>query len=189
MDKKTDRELYITFDEFMSFIKAAYNWRVKYGLLFDIIGHGGLRVSEALGIKVKHCDFRNNSINIKTLKTKGNPIIEVKYPKRVIEILVRYIYACELEPNAKLFDFTRQWAWQIMKRISTQVPEFTKRHSPHALRHMHDIVIAEVTHNDHITMISKHLRHKTVNLDLITCYTHMTDAMQEKIISEIEKKK
>jgi integrase len=68
-------------EEFQKFIYAAYEWKPIQGLLWDLIGNGGFRISEALLLRPMDFNWDESIIYITTLKQKnmgslyGNPEI------------------------------------------------------------------------------------------------------------------
>lgn len=180
---KPERYLYMLNDEVDLFIKAAYSVTPKSGLLFSITLEGGLRISETLAIRVKDIMFEDNKIIIWSLKRSKHKKEYLLFPSRVIRICRTIIKYYSLEQENRIFPYTRQYAWQLFKKICRKAG-LSSKYSPHALRHNHGMVIAEITKGDPVK-IAKRLRHSS--LAYVGMYTHLTDEMQEEIVKGIEK--
>jgi len=181
---KTERDLYMTYKEFKKLKVYLYKKSITYGLLFDIIALGGLRVSEALQLTPKDFDFENNLIYVKTLKRKGHPVIPLKYPANIMQIIRKYINSYKIDDKERVFNFSRQWVWKIMKNVINSIPGLNKRYSPHALRHLHAIIVSEITKGN-IISIAKRLRHSDTRY--VYRYTHLTDKIQDEIVDGLVK--
>jgi integrase len=180
---KPERFLYLQPEESKKFILAAYDYNPRIGLMMDITLNGGLRISETLNIKYTDIDFLTNKIKIKTLKRKTkDQIAELLFPESTIKICRKICEYFRLKPSEKLFPWTRQWAWKCFKEVLKK-SKMSNRYSPHALRHAHGIIVAEITHGDPVK-IAKRLRHSSLNY--VYTYTHLTDGIQKEIIQGIE---
>lgn len=182
---KPERYLYLQPDEARKFIIAAYNYNPKVGLLFDITLNGGLRITEALNIKYSDLLFDQNKIVINTLKRREGKeqVVDMLFPEATMRICKKVTEHLLIEGDSLLFPHTRQWAWKCFKTVLKKCP-LSILYSPHALRHAHGIMVAEITHGDPIK-IAKRLRHSSLNH--VYTYTHLTDNMQEEIVKGIEK--
>lgn len=186
--KKTERELYLTPDEYLKLRQVAYEINVREGLLIDVLALGGLRVTEALMITVDDINPETNMITIHTLKKryKGkrvDKIDDILYPEETINALVLYCRSRRIRSGKRVFPFTRQRAWQIYKHIISKVPGLSSRLSPHSLRHCHGIMVIEATGDS--MLASKRLRH--AHIKETERYIHLTNGMQNRIVDGIGK--
>lgn len=85
----------------------------------------GLRVSEAVGIKIRHIDIRNKVITIMWLKSRKYNERNVPIHSQLAQMLALFIGGRNKED--KLFPFSRQRAWQITKKYFGC--------NPHVFRH------------------------------------------------------
>jgi integrase len=181
--KKPEEFLFLQPDDAKKFLVAAYKYDVRKGALMDVMLNGGLRVSEALSIKAEDISQTENKIRITCLKKRDLQFIDLLYPSSTMNICRKLIKYLELKPSDRLFPWTRQWAWKCFKKILS-ICNLSRLYSPHALRHAHGIMIAEITKGDHIK-IAKRLRHSSVKY--VYTYTHLTDQIQKEIVEGIEK--
>ncbi len=180
-EKKTENDFIMTFEDYQIFRQHAYKYDTKYGLLFDVICYGGLRVSEGIAIKPKDINFDGNAISVITLKRKGHPRIELLYPKEIIKILKIYIYGNDLPFNKRIWSVDRTSVFRAMKRILKEA-NLNPRHSPHALRHLHGTLTAEIVKDS--VLVAKRLRHSSISAT--PRYIHLSSGIQSDIISGIE---
>lgn len=184
--KKAERCLYMDYEEANKFIQQAYNIDVIQGMLWDLVFTGGLRISEALLITPSDIDHKTNKIKIHTLKQRKDreQIDEILFPENTIAICKKIIDSYLIGNTDKIFEFTRQHAWNKFKIILKKA-NLNKLYSPHALRHAHGIQVAEATKGD-LVKIARRLRHK--NLSNAFRYTHLTDEIQKEVISFLDNK-
>ena len=174
---KSERDKYLLQYEYKKFIE---NTPQKYKLFWEIIFNGGLRISEGLSITVKDILFSENKILIKTLKRKKHPIIPLIMPSKLIAELKVYIFKNEI--TDKLWNFSRQFSWKLFKQICKKA-DLNPKYSPHAARHYHGILIADITGGD-VVQIQHRLRHSSIASTQF--YIHCSEAKQIELIQKIE---
>lgn len=97
----------------------------KHKMLIRFLWLSGVRVSEAINVTKGEIDFENYVMRVKWLKNR-------KYNHRIVPIHPNLrnlldVYTSSLLHNDKLFDISRQRAWQLTKKYLNG--------SPHQLRH------------------------------------------------------
>lgn len=97
----------------------------KERMLFQFLWMTGCRIGEALSVTKADMDFKNNEINIRWQKSKKWKFRTIPMHKQLREVLEWYVHG--LKYDEKIFQFTRQRAWQIFN-------EHGFGH-PHKLRH------------------------------------------------------
>ena len=179
---KTERQKYILKYEYDLFIK---NSPEKYQLFWKVIAFGGLRISEALLIKINDIIYIENKILITTLKRKNHPIIPIIFPKDIIEELRIYISGSmrkNLEVCGRIWKHSRQYAWKLFKSICKKAGLDT-HYSPHSLRHFAGIMISDITNGD-IVQIQRRLRHASIRSTEF--YIHVSEKKQQQLSNSIE---
>jgi hypothetical protein len=130
LDKKSSDKL----------ISTVSNVRHKAALL--IMMDCGLRVTECVTLQLKNFDFKNKSINVRSLKKRGDEVWrKIPISERLYEVLAEYLKGFkEKNPDTYLFansdgkPITRYALNKLCKKLSRKHPEFSNLH-PHALRH------------------------------------------------------
>ncbi len=105
--------------------KSPMHYKCRVFLLFLL--HTGVRVSEALSVRVKDIDFKRDIIRIKLQKSKSIKQREIILSPLLHKELYDFIREYKLKPSQKLFDFSRRNAHYISKKHLDL--------HPHALRH------------------------------------------------------
>src|ERR1700690_917005 len=206
---KPERYLYMLPEEFHKFIVAAYEWDIVQGMLWDITGNGGFRISETLLLRPMDFNWEESTIYVTTLKQKSagslygfkpkssslnldlvrehmDPtktiVIPIMIPKRTLEICKKIIDSLNLRPDEHIFKIQRIWAWRCFKKILTRAG-LSPLYSPHALRHCQGIMAAEVFKGNPIK-IAKRMRHKNPNN--IFRYVHLLKTDEKEMVKYLE---
>lgn len=108
---KAQIRMYWEPEEVRAKIQATQN--PKYRMLFTTLWMSGLRISEVINLEKQHIDFTNYIMRVKWLKNR-------KYQERIVPIHPQLrdmiqVYTGAMKFNEKLFDFSRQRAWQVCK--------------------------------------------------------------------------
>lgn len=97
----------------------------KHRMMVTFLWMSGVRITEAISLKKQDIDFQNYVMTVRWLKSR-------KYNHRVVplhpqlrELLM--VFSAPLKAEDRLFDFSRQRAWQLTQK-------YLKGH-PHQLRH------------------------------------------------------
>lgn len=176
MKKKSERDKYLLKEEYNKFIDACPD---KYKLFWEVVFNAGLRVSEGLNITDKDILYSENKIIIDTLKRKGHPAIPVIIPIKIIEKINDYVIKNTVK--GRLWDFTRQYAWKLFKNICVKAG-LNAMYSPHALRHAHGVMIADIT-NGNVAQIKDRLRHSSSKSTEF--YIHVSEKKQKELSQKI----
>lgn len=174
---KQERDKYILKHEYIKFIE---NCPEGYKLFWRIIFNAGLRISEGLNISINDIIYNENKLLIKTLKRKNHPIIPIIIPEDLIQDLKLYII--KNESSDKIFNFSRQFAWKLFKSICKK-SNLNPKYSPHALRHAHGVMIADIT-NGNMVEIKNRLRHSSIKSTEF--YIHVSEKKQKELVNNIE---
>jgi integrase len=141
---------FLTEDEVKRLIDSADNFRDK--VFLRLLWVTGCRVSEVVGdrswyknrvfepVRVKDVDFKEGVVYLNLLKRKQPMKRRVPLDRITLRLIAEYILAFGLEPNDALFGFTRQRAFQIIRRAGEKAGILRvgeKRLHPHHLRHSH----------------------------------------------------
>lgn len=146
-------------------------------LLFLVIYSTGIRVSEAVNLKISALHLEDSFISV---FGKGNKQRAIPLNTKIIEYIKLYMRECRpqiLKSNTSIYLFvghngrlTRQMAWRIIKDIGLKL-QIDHPH-PHLLRH--SFATHLILGGADIRIIEAMLGHK--NLDTTTIYTHIPDA-------------
>lgn len=173
---------YVRYKEYKRILGCAYHHNVEHGLIIELIGNGGLRVSECLELIPDDFDYENNMIVITTLKQKQHPKIPVTYPVGTMQVMKVYITRMGFANKEKIFTVTRQGIWKMFKKYCREL-KLNKHYTVHSLRHMHGTLVSEAT-NGNRDAVRNRLRHKdSTTADI---YTHLTEGLTKKIIDKLE---
>jgi site-specific recombinase XerD len=169
-----------------------YNVRLlRYRALFTIIYCCGLRLNEALNLKVNNID--SNRMTLKVENGKGGIDRYVPLPQSGLELLRKH-YRTHKNP---LFIFPKcgqgqkdeksanehlrkGTVWDVFKKVVTEC-KFNKKVHPHTLRHSYATHLLE--DGVDIRIISEYLGHKSLETTLI--YTHLTPLLKENTYDKI----
>lgn len=177
--KKNERDKYLLKDEYKRFIKQS---PIQYILFWKTIFLCGLRITEGLNITPQDIIYSENKILIKTLKRKDHPIIPVIVPKELINEIKEHI---QNNPaiNGRIWKFSRQYAFKLFKSICKKAG-LNPKYSPHAARHFHGVMIADLTNGDMI-QIKNRLRHSSIKSTEF--YVHVSEKKQKELADNISK--
>lgn len=131
-----------------------------YDIIPGIMFEAGLRISEVLAIKKTSIDFDKGIVGG---IGKGNKEFSQPVSKRT---LVRLKQICSETEGDKLFNITRQRAWQLIKQASNKLG---KNIHPHLFRHGTGTYMREQGFD--LAEIQEYLRHSNLNTTRI--YTHV----------------
>ncbi len=129
-----DAELpaYFTKDE-VDRILAQVEGRDK--LLLSLLWQTGVRVSEALAVEVRDVDFYGKVLRVSSLKKRRPEVRTVPINGNLTGILGSWIAQEGLRTNNRLFNVTRQRAFQVVKDACYRAGIDRARAHPHTFRH------------------------------------------------------
>ena len=139
---------------------------VFFGLLF----YTGCRVSELLAIRKKDVNLLRGTITIKQLKRRKGKELEreVMIPPPVREYLKEYLITYVKGEERKLFEFSRQRAWQLVRELTGSV--LGRELHPHTFRHAFAIQLLKTTKD--LEKVRRLLGHS--NYDTLKAYLDYT---------------
>jgi len=147
---------------------------IYYGLrevvFFGLLFFTGCRVSELLAIRKKDVNLLRGTITIKQLKRRKGKELEreVMIPPPVREYLKEYLITHVKGEEGKLFEFSRQRAWQLVRELSKSVLE--RELHPHTFRHAFAIRLLKTTKD--LEKVRRLLGHS--NYDTLKAYLDYT---------------
>lgn len=153
---------------------------VKYKAFFIFLYATGMRISEALAVKVK--DINSDRLQIKVEKGKGHKDRYIDVPMTLIEILREYyiIY----KPSDNLFygknkhDVLSERNIQYAMKRAKEKAGIIHEISPHTLRHCY--ATHHMENGSNIVYIQKMLGHRSIKTTSI--YLHLCVNFQSKTI-------
>jgi site-specific recombinase XerD len=175
---------YLTLEEVKQLCVVARNRRngERDFLLLTALFQTGLRVSELLSVTpAKIQRFEGHAVI--SVKRKGEKREAVTAcPDNLAYMLKSYAYTKNLKPNDRIFNITRQRAWQIVKEVGIQAG-FTKKIWCHLFRHSDAIYRLRATMNP--KALQHHLNHKSVAMSLRYLAT-LTHEDSLRIMQEVQ---
>jgi len=141
-------------------------------VLFNLLWETGARISEVLNIRIEHVNMDNKTINIFSLKKKGESIRILPIDQETLRKL-----SMIMDPRKKqgqIFDIGRKQAYVLCQRYFGV--------NPHAIRHSRAIDL--ITHGTNVEIVRRLLGH--TRLDVTQIYL---DFDFETMRSELDKVK
>jgi len=133
-----DLPSYLTTIETQAMLQACESNRRDH-LLLNILWQTGCRIGEALSISRDDIDPHGSCIRIVTEKQKGKKNKSHRIIPIGSDLLSEILtYILDYHITDRLFDFSRQRAFQIIKKTAIKAG-ITKRVSPHVFRHSFSI--------------------------------------------------
>jgi len=166
----------LSIDEVKSILFSIKN--MKHKTLLSLLYSCGLRIGEALSLKVSSIDFGRKLLHVKSGKGRKDRYIPIS-PTMII-LLEKYLY--QYKPKLYVFEgkFSPQYspvsARQVLKRI-LRFTDITKHVTLHTLRHSYATHLLE--NGTDIRFIQELLGHNDPKTTMI--YTHVSTTSLEKI--------
>lgn len=119
--------------------KNGKNWRLNKTLIRTMLD-GGLRVSEAIGLRACDLYAANDRYYLHVARGKGDKARDVEIPQDLYNELVQMAAMNGIEiadpkhAQCKLFELSRITAWRVVGKAASDI---SKRITPHSLRHTH----------------------------------------------------
>lgn len=124
-------------------------------VLFQVLWELGVRISEALNIRIEHINFENRTVQIYSLKKKGESIRILPLDQGTLRNLSMLI-----DPKKKsglVFDIGRKQAYNLAYEYFGV--------NPHAIRHSRAIDL--ITHGTNIEIVRRLLGHSRLDITQI----------------------
>lgn len=123
----------------------------KKKMYLTFLWRTGVRVTESVSLQKKDIDFQNDTMTVKWLKSR-------KYLRRVVPLHphikdLLQVYTANLKSDDKVFPFSRQRAYQIVKSVMGG--------SPHQMRH--SFAVNWLRCGADIVILSRMLGHSKLN--------------------------
>ena len=119
--------------------------KTRNALLWGLLMFSGLRLGEALALKIDDVDFQRGVIRIRQEKKRKEFLREVVVPEELLLILRSYIRNNSLKKGDRIFSISDRMAREIVYRLSMKY--LGRRIRPHALRHAYAMRILSKTRN------------------------------------------
>lgn len=192
MIKKTDKQKYLTKEQFSRFLEDIKN--PYFYTLFYVIGNYGLRVGEAIRLRIQDIDFNNKYIKIPTLKQDKNKgsleygklpetYIDMPLDKKTAFLLSNFVKIVKMPKGDWLFPYKANYykgknklahipKWLVQRKFKHYAKQagLDSAYSVHSLRHYKGISIYKNLKD--IRAVQLLLRHKNINSTVI--YTTMS---------------
>ena len=169
-------------DEVMRILDGATN--LKHKLLLSLVYSAGLRIGEALSLKLRDIDRDRMLIHIKNAKGKKDRYTLLSY--RLLKIYDEYcaVYTPqEFVFNGNNAEFYSQRAAQLILKAAARRAGITKRITLHSLRHSFATHLLES--GTDIRYIQTLLGHSSPKTTMI--YTHVSEVSMHRIINPLDK--
>jgi len=136
----------------------------KAWFLVLFLWNTGMRVSEALSVKVEDIDLMGRAVRVKTLKRANHTRI-IPIQNGFVGEVSLWINQQELKRKDPLFSFKRVTAFNKVKKASKMAELDDDRGHPHTLRH--SFAVNCVMHGVPITVLREWLGHRDITKTLI----------------------
>ncbi len=180
---------HITYEEFNSMLQAVdqyYNQKKptkernhhqdRDKLLLSLMWETGGRVDDICSLKTSDFDFKKHHLNLWMKKRKRNNIVTLS--DRMLFEISEYLRNHQIQD--KLFNLTRQRAWQLIKKYS-HIANINGVH-PHKFRH--GLAIYLLQQNVPIPVISARLGHSSVYITM-QLYMKVTPEIQRHFLEGV----
>ena len=162
--------------EVMRFLEVVDNPRDRF--LFSALYYCGLRISEAIALKMEDFDLKNDILTVRAETAKRKKERHVPIPKAFKPLCK--LWEVTLEPDCEIFHMCRSTANNLCKRYA-QVAGISKKVSPHVLRHSYASHVLTMTNN--LRLVQVLLGHE--NISTTARYLHLNDASLRKGIEGV----
>jgi integrase len=171
---KSDIPEYLNKEEINLLLSNIKDSEKMDGLLIMFLWRTGVRITEAISIKKRDIDFINQTAKIRWLKKKK--AIDRVIPLERDLIYNLSVYCSNLNLDDLIFPFTRQRAFQIIKKhIKRNLIQ--KVVSPHTFRHSFAINFLKQTKN--LVALQKLLGHAQITTTMIYLNIVQSDLREE----------
>ena len=156
---------YFTKDEIRMILSDRLKqYEPKAYLLTLFLWRTGLRISEALSVKVSDIDFTNKLITVNTLK-RNNHVRIIPLQSDLLGELAVYITTNSITRTQLLFDITRKTGYNWIQLACLSANYNDERCHPHTLRHSYAVNL--ISQGVPITVVQDLLGHADITKTLI----------------------
>jgi integrase len=185
MESKTavERVRFVTYEEYKKLLRATLD-NPSVHLLFRVVGSLGLRISEAHRIVAGDLT-PDGIIRIHTSKKKCDAVHEMGVPRKVAQVMRRWIKRHHLKAADRLFPWSLQRSHQFFhhyaKKAGLLVQPLPGRRGRgiHSLRHMFSLRLGEA--GEMPSTISSLMRHGSLGSTLPYLHFSKTDKVLDQI--------
>ena len=169
-----------------TFKNSRFNF--EYPVLYRLLYSTGLRISEALNIKLSDVDLSDNSINI--LLSKENISRKIYFSYSMKKVLKKYFELVNLKNNDYLFTTSKENAQLTFKKIVKELNIETNSFRQHDLRHTFAItsfdkmIKMNIEPEEALLYLEKYMGHSSISST--EYYLHMTNNMKKQIINTMK---
>ncbi len=146
--------------------------KVRDRILLETIYYCGLRVSEAINLKMEDIDIKDRTLTVRQGKGGKDRIIPL--PKQLTQDLLMWTKMKTFNPEERLFPITRIRVHQIIKDLNKNI-------HVHTLRHSYATYLVEQGEN--LRTVQELLGHS--KLQTTTLYTHLSTKHKKKAIDRV----
>ena len=158
---------YLNTSERAKFYKACQDVSTEESLYPLMLHYTGARPSEVLNIQVRHIDFEEQVVTIKSLKKRGKiQYRQVPLPKKYLDDLQVLITNQNKNTEDKVWDFSYRTGYRRIKKLMTlaEIGSGPKA-CPKGLRH--GFAVACVLHDIPLPLVQKWMGHVSINTTAI----------------------
>jgi integrase/recombinase XerD len=162
----------------------------KHKLIMLLMLDAGLRVSEAISLKICDFDFKKRLLKVQSLKKRGKEHRRViPLSNRLYDTLANYLYKNKLDTESFLFPNQENSDHISRFAVNKFMSRYREKHNinnlhPHALRHT--FATQHIAYGTPLENIKTLLGHKKYDTTLI--YAHIPEEILKNNIDTIEKK-
>ena len=142
----------------------------------------GMRISEALSVRVRNFDPGNRVITVKTLKLKKEKTRTIPVTREFAGEFIFWVRQNKLKPSDFVFSYGRANAYSLVKRACAWVGITDDRAHPHTLRHTYAVTC--LSQGVPITVMRRWLGHQDLMSTLI--YTEILAQDSKHFIDQVE---
>lgn len=150
---KSDLPKYWTREQIHDMMQAVTD--PKHRMFLTFLWMTGTRVTEAIGVRKCDLDVQNFIINIRWLKSRKYNTRSIPMHPQLRDMLM--LYSGTIKSEEKLFDFSRQRAWQLLQK-------YFDGH-PHQMRH--SFAVNWLKCGGEITTLSRVLGHSDIKVTMV----------------------
>jgi integrase len=176
---RKDLPKYLTCDQVVRLIGACLRPRDR--LILRVLWETGVRVSELTSLTADSIDFTGESLQVVTLKRRGQ-VRAVPVRPSLLGELARHIAGSGIAAGARLFPVTRQRVHQIVRRAAGKAGLPEDRAHPHTLRH--SFAIACVLARVPVLVLAEWLGHRSLESTLV--YTKVLCADSRRYLGDVD---
>lgn len=142
----------------------------------------GMRASEALSVRLRDFDPENRTVSVRTLKLKKAKIRSVPVSREFSGELLFWAKQNRLKPTDRIFSFTRQNAYALVRRACAWAGVTDDRAHPHTWRHT--FAVTCLSQGVPITVVRRWMGHQDLMSTLI--YTEILAQDSRHFIDQVK---